>query len=123
MPGVVAVLHRGNIGKIFRSIPGPGFSGICEERRPPFEDDVVRYYGQYERKARALVTESYEPGRKWSATRKNRLHVRSVHMWEKPTSSPHASQRVPSLFARHSELSGLLVCYVARLLLCEEMDH
>src|SRR4029434_2955708 len=36
-----------NIGKIFRSIPGPGFSGICEERRPPFEDDVIRYYGQY----------------------------------------------------------------------------
>src|SRR6476619_3093721 len=47
MPGVHAILHRGNIGKIFRSIPGPGFSGICEERRPPFEDDVVRYYGQY----------------------------------------------------------------------------
>jgi CO/xanthine dehydrogenase Mo-binding subunit len=21
--------------------------GICIERRPPFEDDVVRYYGQY----------------------------------------------------------------------------
>src|SRR6267143_3287293 len=47
MPGVHAILHRGNIGQIFRSIPGPGFSGICEERRPPFEDDVVRYYGQY----------------------------------------------------------------------------
>ena len=47
MPGVVAILHRANIGKIFRSIPGPGFAGICEERRPPFEDDVVRYYGQY----------------------------------------------------------------------------
>jgi xanthine dehydrogenase YagR molybdenum-binding subunit len=47
MLGVRAILHRGNIGKIFRSIPGPGFSGICEERRPPFEDDVVRYYGQY----------------------------------------------------------------------------
>src|SRR3954447_23855947 len=47
MPGVHAILHRGNIGKIFRSIPGPGFSGVCEERRPPFEDDVVRYYGQY----------------------------------------------------------------------------
>lgn len=47
MPGVHAILHRGNIGKIFRSIPGPGFSGICEERRPPFDDDVVRYYGQY----------------------------------------------------------------------------
>ena len=36
-----------NIGKIFRSMPGPGFSGICEERRPPFDDDVIRYYGQY----------------------------------------------------------------------------
>src|SRR3954454_21697642 len=47
MPRVRAILHRGNIGKIFRSVPGPGFSGICEERRPPFEDDVVRYYGQY----------------------------------------------------------------------------
>ena len=47
MPGVRAILHRENIGKIFRSTPGPGFEGICEERRPPFEDDVVRYYGQY----------------------------------------------------------------------------
>jgi xanthine dehydrogenase YagR molybdenum-binding subunit len=47
MPGVKAILHRGNIGKIFRSVPGPGFSGVCEERRPPFEDDVIRYYGQY----------------------------------------------------------------------------
>ena len=47
MPGVRAILHRENIGKIFRSVAGPGFEGICEERRPPFEDDVVRYYGQY----------------------------------------------------------------------------
>jgi xanthine dehydrogenase YagR molybdenum-binding subunit len=47
MPGVRAIFHRENIGKIFRSVPGPGFQGICEERRPPFEDDVVRYYGQY----------------------------------------------------------------------------
>src|ERR1700749_505355 len=34
MPGVVAILHRGYVGKIFRSIRGQGFSGICEERRP-----------------------------------------------------------------------------------------
>ena len=47
MPGVRAILHRENIGKIFRSVPEPGFEGICDERRPPFEDDVVRYYGQY----------------------------------------------------------------------------
>jgi xanthine dehydrogenase YagR molybdenum-binding subunit len=47
MPGVRAVFHRENIGKIYRSVLGPGFDGICDERRPPFEDDVVRYYGQY----------------------------------------------------------------------------
>ena len=48
MPGVHAVFHRENIGKIFRSVKGKGaIEGICEERRPPFEDDVVRYYGQY----------------------------------------------------------------------------
>jgi xanthine dehydrogenase YagR molybdenum-binding subunit len=47
MPGVRAVFHRENTGKIFRSTFGPGFQGITDERRPPFEDDVVRYYGQY----------------------------------------------------------------------------
>src|SRR6202047_1779678 len=47
MPGVRAIFHRENIGKIFRSVLGPGFEGIMDERRPPFEDDVVRYYGQY----------------------------------------------------------------------------
>src|SRR5258708_34465946 len=47
MPGVRAVLHRGNLGKIFRPTPARGFDRVCEERRPPFEDDVIRYYGQY----------------------------------------------------------------------------
>jgi len=47
MSGVRAVFHRGNIGRIFRSTPAPGFDRVCEERRPPFEDDVIHYYGQY----------------------------------------------------------------------------
>jgi xanthine dehydrogenase YagR molybdenum-binding subunit len=47
MPGVRAIFHRENIGKIFRSVQGQGFDGLVDERRPPFEDDVVRYYGQY----------------------------------------------------------------------------
>jgi xanthine dehydrogenase YagR molybdenum-binding subunit len=47
MPGVRAIFHRGNIGPIFRSVLGEGFEAIVDERRPPFEDDVVRYYGQY----------------------------------------------------------------------------
>src|SRR5207244_10520970 len=44
MPGVRAVSHRQNIGRIFRSVQGAGFEGISDERRPPFEDDIVRYY-------------------------------------------------------------------------------
>ena len=47
MPGVRAILHRENIGKIFRSTPGPGIRRYLHRRRPPFDDDVVRYYGQY----------------------------------------------------------------------------
>jgi xanthine dehydrogenase YagR molybdenum-binding subunit len=47
MPGVVAVYHRKNIGKLYRVPPASGFLLIVDERRPPFEDDVVRYYGQY----------------------------------------------------------------------------
>jgi xanthine dehydrogenase YagR molybdenum-binding subunit len=47
MPGVHAIFHRGNIGKIFRSVKGQGFEGLTDERRPPFEDDIIRYYGQY----------------------------------------------------------------------------
>jgi len=47
MPGVRKIFHRANIGKIFRSTPAPGFDRVCLERRPPFEDDEIRYYGQY----------------------------------------------------------------------------
>jgi xanthine dehydrogenase YagR molybdenum-binding subunit len=47
MPGVVAVYHRENIGKLYRVPPATGFTMIIDEKRPPLEDDVVRYYGQY----------------------------------------------------------------------------
>jgi xanthine dehydrogenase YagR molybdenum-binding subunit len=57
MPGVLGIFHRKNIGKIFRSVKGRGFEGICDERRPPFEDDVIRYYGQY---VALAVAETFE---------------------------------------------------------------
>src|SRR5882724_5802803 len=57
MPGARAVFHRENIGKIFRSVQGLGFEGICDERRPPFEDDLIRYYGQY---VALAVAETFE---------------------------------------------------------------
>jgi xanthine dehydrogenase YagR molybdenum-binding subunit len=47
VPGVRAIFHRRNIGKIFRSVLQPNNRGIADERRPPLADDVIRYYGQY----------------------------------------------------------------------------
>jgi xanthine dehydrogenase YagR molybdenum-binding subunit len=57
MPGVRAVYHRGNIGPIFRSAPAAGLSAHLDERRPPFEDDVIRYYGQY---VAVVVAQTFE---------------------------------------------------------------
>jgi xanthine dehydrogenase YagR molybdenum-binding subunit len=57
MPGVKAVYTRQNIGKLFRTAPAQGFSGILDERRPPFEDDIIRYYGQYVAAVVALTFE------------------------------------------------------------------
>ncbi|MGB8537642.1 MAG: xanthine dehydrogenase family protein molybdopterin-binding subunit [Acidobacteriaceae bacterium] len=57
MPGVKAVYTRQNIGKLFRTAPADGFSGILDERRPPFEDDTIRYYGQYVAAVVALTFE------------------------------------------------------------------
>src|ERR1700674_4148748 len=50
MPGVRAVFHRESIGKLFRMNPNSNFGAEmahADEERPPLEDDVIRYYGQY----------------------------------------------------------------------------
>jgi xanthine dehydrogenase YagR molybdenum-binding subunit len=57
MPGVRAVYHQGNIGPLFRSAPAQGLSAYLDERRPPFEDDVIRYYGQY---VAVVVAQTFE---------------------------------------------------------------
>ncbi len=62
MAGVKAVFYRGNIKPFFRSAPAQGFSGILDEKRPPFEDDVVRYYGQYVAVAVAQTMEQAKAG-------------------------------------------------------------
>ncbi len=47
MPGVHKVYHRGNGPKLFRPNPSQGFDVRVDEARPAFEDDVIRYHGQY----------------------------------------------------------------------------
>jgi xanthine dehydrogenase YagR molybdenum-binding subunit len=80
MPGVRAIFHRGNIGEIFRSVLGPGFEGIVDERRPPFEDDVVRYYGQY---IALAVADTFENAKAAADA------VRAIYAKEKPNVDTH----------------------------------
>src|SRR5258708_38823020 len=50
MPGVLAIFHRANIGKGFRAAGNSSFGANMvkvDEKRAPFEDDTIRYYGQY----------------------------------------------------------------------------
>jgi len=46
MPGVLLVLHHGNIGPLYRTVPGDD-NATNSEVRSAFEDDVVRHWGQY----------------------------------------------------------------------------
>ena len=80
MPGVRAVFHRGNIGKIFRSTPAPGFDRVCLERRPPFEDDTIRYYGQY---IALAVANTFEAAKAAADA------VRATYSKEKPNVESH----------------------------------
>jgi xanthine dehydrogenase YagR molybdenum-binding subunit len=80
MPGVRAVFRRGNMGRVFRSTPAPGFDRICLERRPPFEDDVIRYYGQY---IALAVAETFEAAKAAADA------VRATYSKEKPNVESH----------------------------------
>jgi xanthine dehydrogenase YagR molybdenum-binding subunit len=80
MPGVKAVYTRQNIGKLFRTAPAQDFTGIVDERRPAFEDDTVRYYGQY---VAAVVANTFEQAVAAAGTVKVTYHT------EKPDVRDH----------------------------------
>src|SRR2546430_1608566 len=95
MPGVRAIFHRQNIGKIFRSVQGQGFEGICDERRPPFEDDVVRYYGQY---VALAVADTFETA-KAAADAVHVTYTREKPNVETALTPDDEPQTVPTTFA------------------------
>ena len=80
IPGVRAIFHRENIGPIFRSTFEAPFGGICVERRTPFEDDVIRYYGQY---IALAVADTFESARAAADA------VRATYAKEKPNVDAH----------------------------------
>src|SRR5271165_3353671 len=57
MPGVLGVVHHGNVDPMYR--PAQGFEQMIRagETRPPFEDNNVYYYGQY---IALVVAETFE---------------------------------------------------------------
>ncbi|RYZ83098.1 MAG: xanthine dehydrogenase family protein molybdopterin-binding subunit, partial [Proteobacteria bacterium] len=57
MKGVVGVYTRANIGAIYRPTEEEGFAYKSSEPRPPFEDDTIRYYGQF---IAVVVAETFE---------------------------------------------------------------
>ncbi|HNB21571.1 MAG TPA: xanthine dehydrogenase family protein molybdopterin-binding subunit [Candidatus Melainabacteria bacterium] len=57
MPGVKGIFHRGNISKLFRVAPTSDLNAFIDEDRPPFDDDVIRYFGQY---VAVAVAETFE---------------------------------------------------------------
>jgi xanthine dehydrogenase YagR molybdenum-binding subunit len=46
MPGVLLVLHNGNMEPVFRTFPRQE-DGTISETRPPFEDNNIYYWGQF----------------------------------------------------------------------------
>ena len=57
MPGVLAILHHGNMEKQYRPAGSLEETSRPGESRPPFEDDVIYYYGQY---VAMVVAETFE---------------------------------------------------------------
>jgi len=81
LPGVLLVLHHGNIGPLFR-IAGHGRNS---EDRPPFEDEVIYYWGQY---AAVVMAETLEQATAGAAA------VRVQYDSTKPNVSPVLSDEL-----------------------------
>jgi xanthine dehydrogenase YagR molybdenum-binding subunit len=75
MVGVVAILHRENIGKLYRAAPDQTFSAYLDEKRPPLEDDIISYGGQY---VALAVAETFEQAQAAAAA------VTVIYSEEKP---------------------------------------
>jgi xanthine dehydrogenase YagR molybdenum-binding subunit len=64
MPGVLLVLHQGNINNTYRFYPHES-DGTISEARPPFVDNTIYYWGQY---VAAVIAETLEQARAAAAS-------------------------------------------------------
>jgi xanthine dehydrogenase YagR molybdenum-binding subunit len=59
MPGVLRVMYHGNAPRLYRPIPNDE-NAVVDESRPPFDDEIIYYSGQY---VAAVVAETFEQAR------------------------------------------------------------
>jgi len=75
MPGVLTIIHHGNADPLFRTAGPFEPNSRTSESRPPFEDDVVYYYGQF---VALVVANSFEQAQDAA------YHVKVRYQEEKP---------------------------------------
>ncbi|HYZ63190.1 MAG TPA: xanthine dehydrogenase family protein molybdopterin-binding subunit [Acetobacteraceae bacterium] len=83
MPGVRAVLRRGSfppLSQVESGMSGLETATYHDETRPPFDDDVIRYYGQY---VALAVADSFEEAKAAADA------VRVTYAAETPNVDPH----------------------------------
>lgn len=88
MPGVREIFQRKNLGKVFRAVvnsPAATEMSYLDEKRPPFEDDVVRYYGQY---VALVVADTFETATAAADA------VKVTYAERKPNVDPHLTAEV-----------------------------
>ena len=87
MPGVLLVLHQGNIGKLYRVVPND-FSATSSEARPPFEDAKIAYWGQY---VAVVIAETLEQAT--AAAKAVRVEYAATPASLKPSLSDYSGKR------------------------------
>ncbi len=75
MPGVLTIIHHGNADPLFRTAGPFQPNSKTSESRPPFEDDVVYYYGQF---VALVVANTFEQAQDAA------YHVKVQYQAEKP---------------------------------------
>ena len=89
MPGVLLIMHHGDVDPIFRTSQG-GRGGRISESRPPFEDETIYYWGQY---VAVVVAETFQQAQAAAAA------VRVSYTPQKPNVSTRLDDQLPALGA------------------------
>jgi xanthine dehydrogenase YagR molybdenum-binding subunit len=75
MPGVLAILHHGNVDRLYRPAGALEEMSRPGESRPPFEDENIYYFGQY---VALVVADTFEQAQDAAA------HVKVAYQVKKP---------------------------------------